>query len=111
MSELLKDIIDKIKKWDIKRKSEDILCPYCLHNYHKVVKWIGIYPIYSCSQCHTLFNYDGKKIKTPIFVENAPEDFTIIYREKDIKKAPFLELTKEEEQSIKDLIENKEGSE
>ena len=106
MSELFKDIIDNIKKWNIKRKSEDVLCPYCLHNYHKVITWIGIYPIYSCSQCHALFNYDGKKIKIPIFVENAPEDFTVIYREKDIKKTPFPALTKKEEQIIKDSIEN-----
>jgi ribosomal protein L37AE/L43A len=111
VSELFKDIINKIKKWNIKRKSEDLLCPYCLHNYHKVVKWIGIYPIYSCSQCHALFNYDGKKIKTPIFVENAPEDFTVIYREKDIKRIPFPELTKEAEQNLNDFIENLKGDE
>ena len=111
MSELFKDIIDNIKKWNIKRKSEDVLCPYCLHNYHKVVKWIGIYPIYSCSQCHALFNYDGKKLKTPIFVENAPEDFTVIYREKDIKKTPVPKLTKEEEQSITTFLEKIKRSE
>ena len=102
---MLKDIIDNIKKWNIKRKSEDVLCPYCSHNYHKVVKYIGVYPIYSCDQCNAFFNCNGKELKTPIFIENAPEDFTVIYREKDIKITPFLELTKKEEQSIKNFIE------
>ena len=105
MKELLKDIIDNIKKWNIKRKSDDVLCPYCLHNYHKIIKWIGIHPIYTCNQCHVLFNCEGKELKTPIFIENAPEDFTMIYREKDIKITPFPELSKEEEQSIKKFIE------
>lgn len=115
MSELFKDIIDKIKKWNIKRKSENILCPYCLHDYHKIVKWIEVYPIYSCNQCHALFNYNGKQLKTPIFIENAPEDFTLIYRENDIKKIPFPELTTEEKQDIEAnidaFIEKNKGSE
>lgn len=118
MSELFKDIIDKIKKRNIKRKSENILCPYCLHDYLEIFKrsgWKGLYPIYKCCQCKALCNYDGKKLKTPIFIENAPEDFTLIYRENDIKKIPFPELTTEEKQDIEAnidaFIEKIKGSE
>ena len=115
MSELFKEIIDIIKKWNIKRKSEDVLCPFCSYNYHKLVKWIDIYPIYSCNRCHALFNYDGTKLKTPLLIENAPENFTFIYKESDIKKIPFPRLTKEEEQGIvqklNDFVENQKEDE
>lgn len=69
MSELFRNIIDKIKKWNIKRKSEYILCPYCLHDYHDVVKWIkerGMMfhrPIYKCSQCKAIFKHNGRKFE------------------------------------------------
>ena len=63
------------------------------------------------SMCKAFFNYDGKKLKTPIFIENSPEDFTVIYRENNIKKITFPEPTIEEKQIIKDFFENIKGSE
>ena len=60
-------LTEKIKNWNIKRKSEYILCPYCLNDLHDVVKWykkdtIISKPLYKCCKCGKLFTWKGKKI-------------------------------------------------
>lgn len=108
MSELLKNIIDKIKKWKIKRKSEYILCPYCLHDYCEVVKWIkkreALFskPIYKCCQCKALFKHNGKRIRGDRFINKILKEF-----EKEIRKNEF-KLDKETNQIVKKyFISNK----
>ena len=48
----------------------------------------------------------GKKIKTPIFIENSPENFTVIFCEGDFKMIPFPKLTIKEKQSIDKFMED-----
>jgi len=61
---------EKIKFWNIKRKSEYILCPYCLHDVHSVEKHymdredaLFPKPLFKCEKCGMLFSWQGKKLK------------------------------------------------
>jgi len=47
----------------------------------------------------------GKKVKTPIFIENYPENFTVIFHEGDFKMIAFPELTVKEKQNINKFME------
>jgi len=85
VSEVLKNIINKIKKWKIKRKSEYILCPYCLYKFYEVAKWRGIYTIYRCNQCKALFKHNGKRIKGNRFFNKILKGFEKEVRETEIR--------------------------
>lgn len=86
-----KHLIVKIKEWKIKRKSEAILCPYCLHDYHKVVKWIKkqekIYsrPIFKCCQCDAFFNHNGKRLRGDRFTNKILKNAERKIREVEFK--------------------------
>jgi len=65
----MEKLIKKLKNWNIKRKSKYILCPYCLFDYHSVVKFyadtnhtIIPKPLFKCEKCGKIFSWQGKKL-------------------------------------------------
>ena len=111
MSELGGNIIDKIKKWNIKRKSEYILCPYCLHDYHEVVKRIkerGMIfsrPIYKCCQCNAIFKHNGKKFEVNE-IDKKKLKIIDISTGKDVSEHIEISFTAGEDDGLKPFTKN-----